>query len=543
MYTEFINIGLAFFEGFALILSPCILPILPIILSASLTGSKRRPIGIIVGFVLAFTIVTVFSRELVTYFAISEETLRNVSFAILLLLGVIMLSSYLTEKFSVLTGRLTNVGQTMPSVNSPNSGFWGGILFGALIGIIWTPCAGPIFAAVIVQVIMQKTTLASLFTVMAFAMGAGIPMLLIALLGRGIMYQLKFFRAHAVLFRKLLGGIIIATVLVLLYSNIGAFWGRAPNSGATTAVTNLVNGIEHPYPAPEIKGIAAWINSPPLTLSALKGKVVLIDFWTYSCINCIRTLPYLKDWYAKYHHLGFEIIGIHSPEFEFEHNLDNVKYAVAKFGITYPVALDNQLATWQQFHNEYWPAHFLINKNGDVVYIHFGEGEYDTTENNIRFLLGLTAGAATNNEENEEQTAMQTPETYLGYARAQHYYGAALLENNTVTNYHYPDLLPTDGWALSGNWTATADKIVAASAGAAVKLHFAASRVYAVMGVTNTPVKVLTTLKTSSGVSKSTVTVKQHQLYELVHWQAAGEGELELTANSPGLEIYTFTFG
>jgi cytochrome c biogenesis protein CcdA len=547
MHADLINIILAFFEGFALIISPCILPILPIILSGSLSGNKSRPLGIIIGFICTFILFTLFSRVIVGLAHVSPDTIRHVSFVILIFLGIVMMSTYLTDKFNSLTQRLMNVGNSISTVNKPQSGYWGGMVFGGLIGIIWTPCAGPILAAVIVQVIIQKTTLASILTVMSFAIGAGLPMLLIALAGRRMIDKFSFFRERTILFRKLLGLIIVASVIYLIYSPGSSF--SSPSTRTPSAGTSLINGLEHPYIAPAIAGIDAWINSPPLQLNELKGKVVLIDFWTYSCINCIRTLPYLKDWYATYHDKGFEIIGIHSPEFEFEHNLDNVKQAVAKEGIDYPVALDNKFTTWQHFHNEYWPAHYLINKDGYVVYEHFGEGEYDVTENNIRFLLGLTEQASTLHPEGS-YASRQTPETYLGYARAENFSSPDALVKNKSALYSYPKELPEDGWALQGKWIIYADKIVADSPGASIKLHFDAGKMFAVLGTERNSITMKLKLngkaitdKKGSDVINSQVEVTRDQLYSLIDFKEESEATLELIATMPGLEVYSFTFG
>lgn len=546
MPTDLINMSLAFIEGFALIISPCILPILPIILSGSFAGNKARPLGIITGFVLTFTLVTLFSKAIIQLAHLNPDTLRNVSFGILILLALVMMSSYLTEKFNLLTQRFTRVGASNTMINNPESGFFGGLIFGGLVGIIWTPCAGPILAAVIVQVVTQKTTLSSVLAVIAFAIGAGVPMLLIALIGRKIMDKFRFFQEKSGLFRKLLGLIIIATVVYLMLS-AGTVTPPSQSTNHTqSSGMMLINGLEQPYPAPEIAGIDAWINTPPLQLNELKGKVILIDFWTYSCINCIRTLPYLKDWYAKYHDQGLVIIGIHSPEFQFEHNLENVKAAVEKDDIHYPVALDNNFATWQNFHNQYWPAHYLIDKNGKIVYEHFGEGEYDVTENNIRYLLGLSRQMPAVKPE-ETYSIVQTPETYLGYLRARSFASPEIVKPGQAITYSYPDALSQDSWALKGKWIINADNIVAAEAGATIKLHFYAGKVYAVMGVENADVPVKLSVTTNSDIQKNPLTksfiVSRNQLYTLVELKQEGEGTVELTATRPGLEMYTFTFG
>jgi len=549
MQEGLITTGLAFIEGFALIISPCILPILPIILSGSLTGSKSRPLGIVTGFIITFALFTLFSRVLIQYTTINMNMLRNISFAILLLLGIIMMSGRLTETLNRLTQGLSNVGNSLPGINRAEGGFWSGVLFGGLVGIIWTPCAGPILAAVIVQVVLQKTTVNGMLVVLAFAMGAGIPMLVIALLGRGIMSQFVFFRHRASFFRKLLGFIIVLTVLYFWIFQQFAISFNQNRGVSLTRVNSLINGIEQAYQAPEITGIAAWINSPPLTWNDLKGKVVLVDFWTYSCINCIRTLPYLKDWYEKYHDKGFEIIGVHSPEFQFEHDANNVREAVKSYGIHYPVALDNDFATWRNFQNEYWPAHYLVNKEGKVVYVHFGEGEYEVTENNIRFLLGMNKTAAENRTD-ENYSLNLTPETYLGYHREERFKSPSGMKKDALALYDYPAKLSEDEWALSGSWLISAEKIESLSANAAIKLHFRGSKVYMVMGMTKKPVTVKfllngkpLTADQGKDVKNSELRVNQNRLYSVVHLTTGDEGILEIIAKDPGLAVYTFTFG
>lgn len=548
MNADLLNIGLAFIEGFALILSPCILPILPIILTGSLTGNKSRPLGIIFGFILVFSLFTLFSRVIIEFAHIGMETLRHISYALLILLGVIMISTYLTNKFNLLTQRLTGFGSSLKAANDPESGFWGGVLFGGLIGIIWTPCAGPILAAVVVQVVIQQTTVSSVLTVIAFAIGAGLPMFLIAVAGRTIMEKFSFFRTHSELIRKILGFIIIISVIVAMY--FPTLTLSFSNKEMTqTESLSLQDGLAVPYAAPEIGGNTNWINSSPLTLSQLKGKVVLIDFWTYSCINCIRTLPYLKDWYAKYKDKGFVIIGVHSPEFPFEHKLENVEKAVTTSGILYPVVLDNNFVTWLNFKNKYWPAHFLIDKDGQVVYEHFGEGKYDVTENNIRYLLGL-AGTVKPTTQANPVSANQTPETYFGYTRAANFASPEEMVKDEVANYTYPKSLGLDKWALQGKWLIKGDNIVSKSEGASIKLNFHAGKVFVVMG---TPGKTETVQIKLNGepitnnkgidVQDSEVKVTSNKLYRVVALPNEGDGILEIIAKEPGLELYTFTFG
>lgn len=539
MATDLINIGLAFIEGLALILSPCILPILPIILSVSIDGSRRRPYGVILGFIISFALFTFFSRQLVLWFGLDLNWVRNISFGLLLLLGFVMVSVYLTEKFTLLTQRLGNLGlQATTTSNMRDSSFSSGVIFGALIGLIWTPCAGPILAAVIVESILQQSSIASFMTVFAFAIGAAIPMLIIALFGRALTSKIKFFEAHAVFIRKLLGVIIIASVIVMIYAP-GLFTPTLKSSISADANfgAKLQDGLSLSFPAPELKDIDDWINSKPLQISQLKGKVVLIDFWAYSCINCIRTLPYLLDWYNKYHTQGLEIIGVHSPEFDFERNLKNVQMAVQQYGIRYPVALDNQFATWNNYHNQFWPAHYLINQNGDVVYEHFGEGKYDVTENNIRFLLGIKAYTATAITEPARDFS-QTPETYLGYSRNDAFSSNESILRDHATNYSLPEQLPKNAWALNGEWTIAAEKIVSAAPAALIQLHFSAKKVFAVMGADKP-----TTVVIEYEGKKNTLQISTHNLYTILDLPQNSDGIVTITAPAAGLELYTFTFG
>lgn len=333
---------------------------------------------------------------------------------------------------------------------------------------------------------------------------------------------------------------LFRTIMIVYLSSV---------STAFAALT-LQNGLSNPYPAPQLQGLA-WINSKPLQINQLKGKVVLIDFWTYSCINCIRTLPYLKDWYSKYHNAGFEIIGVHTPEFDFEKNLDNVKRAVAEDGIKYPVVLDSDFQTWENYHNQYWPAHYLLNKDGQVVYQHFGEGDYDVTENNIRFLLGMTTPITSVLAPQASFSPAQTPETYLGFGRAESFSSPQSVTQNEPAQYTFPDELPNNGWALSGTWTIDEDRVVASQANAAVKIHFNARNVFIVMGsATGKPIRVHVMLDgedvtkgEGSNLENSSVIVSNHTLYQVLALPHADSGILQITTSSPGLEVYTFTFG
>jgi cytochrome c biogenesis protein CcdA/thiol-disulfide isomerase/thioredoxin len=545
-----LDIGLAFLEGLALIVSPCILPVLPLVLATSIDGGRRRPYGIIIGFVLAFGVFAIVARKLIALLGIDLDIVKDVSLVLLALMGLVLLSSRLSERFSALTQGAANLGNELASTKG--EGMLSGIVIGALVGLVWTPCAGPILAAVLVQVIRQQSDLAGNLVILSFGIGAGVPMLIIALTGRRIMSKLGFFTRHAETVRKGFGVLILLAVAYIASgANIQSLFLSAKSGEAPRGELVLQDGLSKPYVAPEFIDIETWLNSPPLTMKSLKGKVVLVDFWTYSCVNCVRTLPYLTDWDRKYRDMGLVIVGVHSPEFEFEKKTANVQAAIVQYGIRYPVAQDNQLSTWVNFDNRYWPAHYLIDRQGQVVYTHFGEGKYDETENNIRYLLGLKEKGETIKVEGPTFAFGQTPETYLGYARADSFGGKERVVPDAQGGYRFPAFLPDDEWALNGKWKVEREKIVSAETGAALRLNFKARKVFLVLGTAGgKPVHVSLKLNGEAvGINAGkdapagAVTVQRNTLYELIDQKKSKNGLLEIRTDAPGLEAYAFTFG
>ena len=308
---------------------------------------------------------------------------------------------------------------------------------------------------------------------------------------------------------------------------------------AFIAMANMVfaEPLAKPIPAPEISTTGEWLNSSPLTSKDLKGKVVLLDFWTYSCINCLRTLPYIKSWYEQYKDKGFVVIGVHAPEFDFEKNKANVEKAIRRFEISYPVVQDNDHLLWNRFSNQYWPAHYLINKQGQIVYTHFGEGNYDVTEKHIRELLDEKGDMSKLSDTLDGYSLNQTPETYLGTARAE--------------RFDVKEPLPVDHWLLSGEWSRSAEYSESKAAGAALKMHFRGGKVFLVLGTANgkpTKANILyngkpTTDVGGKDVKDGVLDITEHRLYELIDLKKNGEGLFEIQASKPGLQAFAFTFG
>jgi cytochrome c biogenesis protein CcdA/thiol-disulfide isomerase/thioredoxin len=546
----FIDILLAFIEGIAVVASPCILPILPLILVGSLAEGRLRPYGIIAGFIAIFTVATLLIRQVTITLGIDPEAMRHTAFFLLAGIGLLLIFDPQDKVFKALTRRIGEMGNRMldkPIFN--RTGFFSAFLYGTLIALVWTPCAGPILAASLVQVQTQQTTIAAVVTVLAFVLGASLPMLAIIVYGRQILYNNSFMLKYSYLIRRILGVLILLTVFfgyIRFTPGTPEDLKQVANSEQVTASNLkdekvLIHGLAKPYKAPDFGGISTWINSKALSLNNLKGKVVLIDFWTYSCINCIRTLPYLKAWYERYKDQGLVIVGVHTPEFFFEHKADNVEQAVNDYKITYPVAMDNDFITWKSYDNHYWPAHYLIDKDGQVVYTHFGEGNYEITEHNIRVLLAAQGEKAKTRGSVGKAESGQSPETYLGFNRASRQVKSSSMDN-----------LPLHTWMLKGDWQTNAENIVSKSSNAQLRFRFYSAKVFLVMGTEKGELikitlklngKPITPKESGKDVKNGILTVKEHRLYELVNLSKQIEGVLEIDVSTEGLECYAFTFG
>ncbi len=575
----------AFLAGVVTILSPCILPILPIILSSSIGTTeigKARPFGVITGFILSFTFFTLFLSTIVRLSGIPAESLRIFSVVVIALFGI----SMLIPKFQYWTELLfSRLSQFLPQ-SQQRTGFSGGILIGLSLGLLWTPCVGPILASVISLAITGSVNLDAVFITLAYSIGTAIPMFFIMALGQTASKKLPWLLNNSGSIQKAFGVLMIFTALAIFFNLDRRFQtfilNTFPNYGTgltkfedipliNDALNNLTgtevkkDNVGKPMfdidsnksgpPAPEIIQGGEWFNSEPLQLSDLKGKVVLIDFWTYSCINCQRTLPYLKSWWEKYKDKGFVIIGVHSPEFEFEKNPDNVKKAIEDFGITYPVMQDNDFKTWRAYNNRYWPAKYFIDKDENIRYTHFGEGAYDESEKVIQELLSETGLDVSDTEISnpEYDNYAKTPELYLGYWRIEHLVSPERMVKDGSANYSAPKDLPQNKFAFVGRWDVM-EQYSNPAKGSQLLLNFDAKEVFLVMrpkdGKTPGKVRVYQDDKlvseTGSGgesVINNEVTINSDSLYKLIKLPEPGRHILKLEFLDSNTEVYAFTFG
>lgn len=568
----------AFLAGVITILSPCILPVLPIILFPAVQGrktGKSRPFGIVIGFVISFTFFTLFLSSIVRLINIPADSLRL--FAVIVIAGFGI--SFLIPKFQLLLEKIFSVLAQFAPRSQTNTGFIGGIIIGISLGLLWTPCVGPILASVISLALIGTITFDAFLITLAYSIGTAIPMFIIIYGGQKI-FQTPWLIKNTANIQKIFGVLMILTAIAIFTNLDRKFQSFVldifPKYGANLTWFEDIKPIRQELKklkgnfslfkrgspeiqsnllepkavfAPEIITGGQWFNSKPLTIKKLKGKVIVIDFWTYSCINCQRTLPYLRRWYKTYKDKGLVIIGVHSPEFEFEKNPNNLKKAIKDFMLEYPIVQDNNFDTWRAYNNQYWPAKYFIDKDGYIRHTHFGEGEYDQSEQVIQELL-KEAGASnvpSNLSNPSYNIYSQTPETYLGYKRLQNFASLQNVAYDNLASYTKPENLSNDNVAFEGKWF-VAEVFANPQKGSRLYLNFEAKEVYLVMRPKNNNSKIKVSLDKAMNyfgedAKEGIVTVDGDRLYKLINLSIPNRHTLILEFLDDRVELYAFTFG
>jgi cytochrome c biogenesis protein CcdA/thiol-disulfide isomerase/thioredoxin len=588
----------ALVAGAGTAITPCVLPVLPAVLSAGSLGGRRRPLGIVVGLAGTFTVAIVALAQLVQGVGLASGAARDAAIVVLIVFGIVLMVPALAARVQAPLSRLARFGP-----RTRGTGFWSGVAVGGALGFVCAPCAGPILAAVTSVSASGGASAKVVAVALAYAVGLSAMLLLYAYGGRAVIGRLRR-SLHGHVVERTLGAVLLLTGIIMAANldvrfeealakdtslpaflvdptrsleNSGAVQKRlaslrraspfatrqseaslspvAPQAGISIA------GVKTPSlaklgPAPEFTDTQRWFNTPggrPLTLASQRGHVVLVDFWTYTCINCIRTLPFLKGLYATYHRYGLQIVGVETPEFTFEQEAGNVSQAIASDGLRYPVVQDNRYGTWNAYSNQYWPAEYLIDASGQVRHTQFGEGDYKQDEAAVRELLyqagarhlppPMTAQALSPTSE------LGTPETYLDDQRSQ-----GFVEPLRSGVHSYTGLggqAQINQFALRGTWLVNSQGAAPQSAGAAIQGAFQAQRVYLVLTSSgNRPRTVQIKLDgrpvaaadAGGDVRNGAITVVGQRLYALIALPSAGPHSFEVDV-PPGVTAYDFTFG
>ena len=579
-----------FIAGAATAISPCALPVLPVVFAAGATGGRKRPLGIATGLALSFTFATVLLVYLISAFGLPDSILRYFAISVLLLFGLSLLIPSISMRLEGFISRMTarSAGKVSSATQGDGTkdGFWSGVLIGSGLGLVYAPCAGPILAGVITVSASQSFSAGRLGVALAYGLGSAITFYALMLGGRKLITPLA---KRSQTFQYVMGTLMII-VAVGMFANYDTKFQTAIASDLPSFLVNPTESIETsgssqarltalrgdkaaPYnstdtrgggmlpqvaSAPDFVGNQRWFNTQgnkPLTKSDLRGKVYLVDFWTYTCINCIRTFPYLKAWYEKYENKGFEIVGVHTPEFAFEKSAKNVQGAINQNGLKYPVAQDNDFKTWDAFRNQYWPAHYLIDAKGQIRYIHYGEGDYLETEEAIRSLLrengvrGLGGDTSESVQAEKAASFKISPETYLGANRADGFEGVTPSPANTNYGTKPIKLVPST-YRLGGEWkigpqSATSGK------NAFLDYRTVSQRTFLVLGSAGDKPRKMEVLLDGKPISAAdagddvkngVATISNQRLYRLVDTGKVETHTLTLRP-APGISGYAFTFG
>ncbi|MGH8149806.1 MAG: cytochrome c biogenesis protein DipZ [Steroidobacteraceae bacterium] len=616
-------IVLAYLAGVLTLLSPCVLPILPFVFSRAGQPFVRSVLPLLVGLAVTFTGLALLVSVGGGWIVQANEVGRIAAMVLLALLGVLLLSSrladYAMRPFVAFGNRLSETvdasggGGSVRSVRtSGGRTAAGSFVIGIATGFLWAPCAGPILGLILTGAALQGASPRSALLLGSYAAGAATALAVVLLIGGRVYAVLKRSLGAGEWVRRALGVAVLAAVAVIglgLDTSVLTQWSVANTSrmeqalldafhpargmkgsmtasagaagaargeseapgaaggaagAAGAAATTGASGLPDEGVLPPLTGAVDWINSPPLTPQSLRGKVVLIDFWTYSCINCLRTLPYVRGWWQKYKDHGLVVIGVHTPEFAFEKNLSNVRAAVRRLKITYPVAVDSNYAIWGAFSNQYWPADYFIDATGHIRGHQFGEGDYQGSERLIQELLrdagyrnvpgGYVSDEGTGAEAAPDMAQIDSPETYIGYEKSQGFQSAQRIAQDRPAAYSVPGALDLNQWGLAGVWTIHGERAVLDRAPGRIVFRFHARDLNLVLGPASTgaPIrfKVLMDGAAPGAVhgadtnAQGEGVVRQQRLYQLIRQSGAiGDHTFTIEFLDPGLQAYSFTFG
>ncbi len=571
----------AFLGGVLTILSPCILPVLPFVFARAGQPFRRSGLPLLIGMALTFSLVAVAAAFGGHWVVRLNQGGRYAAMAVFLILGISLLFPTIAE---LLTRPLVHAGGRLQGGAATEGSAGKSFVLGISTGLLWAPCAGPILGLILTGAAVQGPGARSSFLLLSFALGAAASLGIALFAGNRAFSALKRSLSFEVWIRRALGvAVILGVVAIALGWDINlltkfSFVNTAKAEehlidalGPARSALLPVNAQSQPAVAlddegamPDLGGAAAWLNSPPLNRKSLRGKVVLIDFWTYSCINCLRTLPFVEGWAEKYKNAGLVVIGVHTPEFAFEKDEKNVEKAVRDLKITYPVAIDSNYAIWQAFNNEYWPAHYLVDGKGRIRSHHFGEGEYGESERVIQELLrengaasfvsGRVSQMVNAAEAPPDSEDMRSSETYLGYKRAEHFASAEGLARDSAKSYSPIARLSLNQWGLAGNWNVGEEKAVLQRAPGKIVFRFHARDLHLVLGPSKNgnPVRFRITLDGtppgddhgSDSDANGAGTVREHRLYQLIRQKGAVEDRtFEIEFLDPEVQAFAFTFG
>ncbi|MFT0169959.1 cytochrome c biogenesis protein DipZ [Paraburkholderia mimosarum] len=590
-------IVIAFVGGAFTVLSPCILPVVPFVFARSQQPFLTGRLPLLLGLALTFALLTGLGAAGLNGAAQLSQYGRYIALALFAVFGAALLFPALATRLSGPLTALADRFMTRSQDDGASRRIGSAVLLGAATGLLWAPCAGPILGLVLTGAARHGVTWQTWAALAGYAVGAASSLAVVAALGQRAMAALKRSLGFGEHVRRALGALVLLTVGAIALgvdTRLLAFVPGAPTNGvesrlvgllATSAAARAAKAqasaqrapivrVSMPTPAsalpvegrlPTLDGANAWLNSAPLTPDALRGKVVLVNFWTYSCINCLRTLPYLKTWADRYRTDGLVVIGVHTPEFGFEHDAGNVERALADLKIRYPVAVDSDYRIWQAFGNQYWPAFYLVDAEGRVRYHHFGEGDYAQAEQAIRQLLadnGRAMPAAATQAQQQASGALApadprdigSGETYVGYREAQGNANPRRVQPDTAAAYTLPAQLGLNQWAFGGQWNVGAESAVAGAAQAGIVYRFHARDLHLVLapGDDGKPVRFRIRIDGAPPgaahgadvAADGTGIATRARLYQLVRQSGSIEDRtFEIRFLDPGVHVYSFTFG